>query len=146
MPTSMLDVDKEAARQNALLEDNGATRAIKTDSSGDKTIGEQIVDALPIPSTTAPVTDPGKNERANHAAETPTLSHELAIDDHAGHEKGAAQQVHKTNEVADLGWHERKQDIVSPLVGGLDNEELWLLTRRFNKVSLLSPTRTAIFV
>ncbi|CAK7236906.1 hypothetical protein SBRCBS47491_009795 [Sporothrix bragantina] len=133
MPTSMLDVDKEAARQKSLLEDNGATRASKLGTDGEKTIGEKIVDALPIPSNTAPVTEPFKTERANHVTDTPTLSHELAVDDHADHEKGAAQQVHKTNEVADLGWHEEKKDIVSPLVGGLGNEELWLLTRRFNK-------------
>lgn len=126
----MLDIDKEAARQKSLLEDNGATRP---NGGGEKTAGQQIVDALPIPSSTAPVTDPGKTERANHVTDTPTLSHELAVDDHAEHEKGAAQQVHRTAEVADLGWHEKKQDIVSPLVGGLGNEELWLLTRRFNK-------------
>ncbi|CAK7231880.1 hypothetical protein SCUCBS95973_008071, partial [Sporothrix curviconia] len=132
MPTSMLDIDKEVARQKSLLEDNGTTRASKI-GNGDKSIGEQIVDALPVPSSTEPVTDPLKTERANHVTDTPTLSHELAVNDHAEHEKGAAQQVHKTNEVADLGWHEKKQDIVSPLVGGLGNEELWLLTRRFNK-------------
>ncbi|KAL1896314.1 hypothetical protein Sste5346_004698 [Sporothrix stenoceras] len=133
-PVSMLDVDKEASRQKSLLEDNGATRAMKTgDTANNKSIGEKIVDALPIPSTTAPVTDPNQTERANHMTDTPTLSHELAVDNHSEHEKGAAQQVHKTNEVADLGWHEKKQDIVSPLVGGLGNEELWLLTRRFNK-------------
>ncbi|ERS98288.1 hypothetical protein HMPREF1624_05072 [Sporothrix schenckii ATCC 58251] len=131
MSTSMLDIDKEAARQKSLLEDNGAARASST--KADKTMGEQIVDALPIPSTAAPVTDPDTTARGSHVTDTPTLSHELAVDGQPGHDKGAAQQAHKTNEVADLGWHDRKQDIVSPLVGGLGNEELWLLTRRFNK-------------
>ncbi|CAK7264640.1 hypothetical protein SEPCBS57363_001179 [Sporothrix epigloea] len=133
MAASRLDIQKEEARQKSLLEDNGATRVIEADTGDNKNVGQQIIDALPIPSTAAPVTEPGKTDLANHLTDVPTLSHELAVSDHAEHEKGAAQQVHKTNEVTDLGWHDQKQDIVSPLVGGLGNEELWLLTRRFNK-------------
>lgn len=47
--------------------------------------------------------------------------------------KGLAQIDHGS-EVKDLGWNEPKENIASPLVGGLNNEELWLLIRRFNKV------------
>ena len=34
----------------------------------------------------------------------------------------------------DLGWNEPKEAVAKPLVGGLSNEDLWLLVRRFNKV------------
>jgi hypothetical protein len=63
--------------------------------------------------------------------EAPTESHALAT---AGHEeKGAAQEDHSAHEVKDLGWHAHPNDTPT-LVGGLPNEELWILIRRFNKV------------
>lgn len=65
--------------------------------------------------------------------EHPTDSHELANADHE--EKGAAQMDHGQTEVRDLGWSEDPKDVPSPLVGGLPNEQLWTLIRRFNKVS-----------
>jgi len=64
--------------------------------------------------------------------EHPTESHELANAHHE--EKGAAQLDHGQTEVRDLGWNDEPQDVPSPLVGGLSNEELWTLIRRFNKV------------
>ena len=60
-----------------------------------------------------------------------TDSHALAEADHE--EKGAAQLDHQAVEVKDLGWNEHHKT-VPPLVGGLPNDELWLLIRRFNKV------------
>ncbi|KAI9830285.1 MAG: hypothetical protein M1826_004896 [Phylliscum demangeonii] len=60
-----------------------------------------------------------------------TESHALAVADHD--EKGAAQVEHGELEVKDLGWHDHPELVPSPLVGGLDNEELWMLIRRFNK-------------
>ncbi len=45
-----------------------------------------------------------------------------------------AQEAHG-DEVKDLGWTEKNERIADPLVGGLPNEELWILIRRFNKVS-----------
>ncbi|RKU39812.1 hypothetical protein DL546_000861 [Coniochaeta pulveracea] len=63
-------------------------------------------------------------------SQEPTLSHALALDDHD--EKGLAQQDHD-HEVLDLGWNEEKKNIPAPLVGGLQNEDLWMLVRRFNK-------------
>lgn len=99
---------------------------------GQSTTGvRSMLDVLPIPSTTQPVTEPGKHEIANSLAEEPTLSHALATDDHE--EKGLAQKDHD-EEVLDLGWNEKKQEIAAPLVGSLQNEDLWLLVRRFNKV------------
>jgi hypothetical protein len=62
----------------------------------------------------------------------PTESHELANADHE--EKGAAQLDHGQTEVRDLGWNESPTEVPNPVVGGLGNEELWTLIRRFNKV------------
>lgn len=62
----------------------------------------------------------------------PTDSHELAHADHE--EKGAAQLSHKELEVKDLGWNDEPDEIPA-LVGGLSNEDLWTLIRRFNKVT-----------
>ena len=100
-------------------------------ASGDMGPGTGIKDLLPIPSDTQPISDPAKAETSNTLMEDPSLSHALATDDHE--EKGLAQQNHD-EEVVDLGWNEKKQDIPTPLVGGMDNEELWMLVRRFNKV------------
>ncbi|KAI1802512.1 hypothetical protein F4811DRAFT_563169 [Daldinia bambusicola] len=97
---------------------------------GENIPGTKLTDILPIPPTTQPVSEPEKHEKANHMGEEPTLSHALATTDHE--EKGLAQQEHE-EEVVDLGWNEKKHAIPAPLVGGLDNEDLWLLIRRFNK-------------
>ncbi|KAK7415445.1 hypothetical protein QQX98_005896 [Neonectria punicea] len=69
--------------------------------------------------------------------ETPTASHALADesangDDVTG-ERGAAQVDHAEIEVKDLGWNDHVRNVPVPLVGGLDNEELWILIRRFDK-------------
>lgn len=82
------------------------------------------------PLNTRPQTEPEVVER--HEEEHPTISHELANTDHE--EKGAAQVDHGQTEVRDLGWNEHPTDVPTPLVGGLPNEELWTLIRRFNKV------------
>lgn len=67
-------------------------------------------------------------------ADKPSLSHALAVTDNK-EGKDVAQRGHPDYaEVVNLGWNEREEEIVSPLVGGLNNEDLWLLVRRFNKV------------
>ena len=74
--------------------------------------------------------------------DAPTESHALAEADH--NEKGAAQERHFSAEVKDLGWNEHPGDVPRPLVGGLQNDDLWLLVRRFNKVAwhtILTPYR-----
>ncbi|KAI7784966.1 hypothetical protein LA080_008365 [Diaporthe eres] len=98
--------------------------------SGDAGPGTAITDLLPIPADTQPVTDPASTEASNSLGEGASLSHALATADHD--EKGLAQQDHD-DEVLDLGWSKKKQEVSEPLVGGMDNEELWLLVRRFNK-------------
>lgn len=91
-----------------------------------------IHDFLPIPDTMAPLTDPDKTESAASLTEKPTSSHALAMADHDA--KGAAQEEHG-QEVKDLGWTADNANIANPLVGHLPNEDLWVLVRRFNKVS-----------
>ncbi|KAI1463500.1 uncharacterized protein F4812DRAFT_446352 [Daldinia caldariorum] len=97
---------------------------------GENIPGTKLTDVLPIPPTMQPVSEPEKHEKANDIGEEPTLSHALATTDYE--EKGLAQQKHE-EEVVDLGWNEKKHEIPAPLVGGLDNEDLWLLIRRFDK-------------
>ncbi|KAI2464839.1 hypothetical protein F4781DRAFT_436006 [Annulohypoxylon bovei var. microspora] len=94
------------------------------------TISTKLIDILPIPSTTQSVSEPDKHETANSLAEEPTLSHDLATNDHE--EKGLAQREYD-EEVTNLGWNEKKEKFSAPLVGRLGNEDLWLLVRRFNK-------------
>jgi hypothetical protein len=71
-----------------------------------------------------------------HEDEKPTASHELAemamSDDHEG-DKGIAQIEHGDVEVRNLGWNEKPDAVAQTLVGGLSNEDLWALVRRFNK-------------
>ncbi|KAH8644288.1 hypothetical protein IG631_01752 [Alternaria alternata] len=89
-------------------------------------------DLLPIPDTD-PTEHEGKSTTLRNA---PTESHALALDAAKSappEEKGAAQIAHG-DEVVDLGWNEPKELVAKPLVGGLGNEDLWLLVRRFNKV------------
>jgi hypothetical protein len=72
-----------------------------------------------------------------HEEEKPTESHALADTEMAPEEKGYAQHDHGDVEVKDLGWQEPPENIPTPLVNRLPNEELWTLVRRFNKVGLL---------
>lgn len=66
------------------------------------------------------------------ASNAPSDSHALAsADDHEI--KGAVQTNHEEGEVRDMGWNDKPTDVPTPLVGGLPNEELWTLVRRFNK-------------
>ena len=91
-----------------------------------------MLDILPIPENTDPAAE---ESTAITMAEEPSLSHALAAATDEREEKGVAQQNRQQHpEVEDLGWNEKKEEIVSPLVGGLSNEDLWLLIRRFNKV------------
>jgi len=114
------------------------------DATGGSIPGLGIADYLPVPTDLRPVTDPTIKDTSNTLADDTTLSHALATDDHE--EKGRAQEQHEQPEVRDLGWNERKQDIEAPLVGGISNEELWLLVRRFDKVgsSLCGPAALAL--
>lgn len=74
-------------------------------------------------------------KKAPLGQETST-SHQLAV---ANHElKGAAQEAGKEDGITNLGWQANAKG-VDTLVGGLPNDDLWLLVRRFNKASEPSP-------
>jgi hypothetical protein len=79
----------------------------------------------------APVTDPELKDIAHSITQSPTDSHALAQVEQE--EKGAAQERHDA-EVLDLGWNQKSDKVAKPLISSLENEELWLLIRRFNKV------------
>lgn len=98
--------------------------------------GLVLKDLLPHPET-----DPTVHEgKATTIVDAPTESHSLALEAASGnnpdHGTGRAQVAHG-QEVLDLGWNDHKENIAAPLVGGLSNEEVWLLVRRFNKVIIL---------
>ena len=94
-------------------------------------------DLLPIPEKTNAVNNPDEHEKSFALADGETASHALATQSQYHYEQGIAQEDHDL-EVKNLGWNEPKQAIPSPLVGGMDNEEMWLLVRRFNKVGISS--------
>lgn len=95
-------------------------------ATGDSGPGTRVSDLLPTPATNPNDISPAQGVNGQ------TLSHALATDDH--NLKGHAQLDHE-KEVQDLGWNEKKEDVAAPLVGGMDNEELWMLVRRFDKAS-----------
>ncbi|KAL7793824.1 hypothetical protein V8C37DRAFT_377476 [Trichoderma ceciliae] len=70
----------------------------------------------------------------SYDAQAPTASHALAEESIQAdaENKGASQAEHGEIEVKDIGWNERAPCIPQPLVGGMRNEELWTLIRRFN--------------
>lgn len=103
--------------------------------TGDTGPGTGLKDLLPLPAENAQDILQSKkafDKSAGGLEDGHTLSHALATEDHKL--KGAAQ-LESEKEVRNLGWNEPKQEIAAPLVGGIDNEELWLLVRRFNKAS-----------
>ncbi|KAF2019628.1 hypothetical protein BU24DRAFT_365220 [Aaosphaeria arxii CBS 175.79] len=88
--------------------------------------GAVYKDLLPLPQET----EPEKEETTVTMQDKPTESHALAMQE--PEIKGAAQVDHE-EEVVNLGWNEPKEAVSNPLVGGISNEDLWLLVRRFNK-------------
>jgi Protein of unknown function (DUF3292) len=84
------------------------------------------------PSTISAKRLPTVTETTSALESAPTDSHALATQDHDI--KGYVQVDHNEPEVRDLGWDEDPKHIPAPLVGGLQNEDLWILVRRFNKV------------
>ncbi|KAK0925314.1 profilin, required for normal timing of actin polymerization in response to thermal stress [Friedmanniomyces endolithicus] len=71
-----------------------------------------------------------KTEGSPAISDEPTLSHTLAV---SGNRGDHAQQSIMADGIKDLGWNQDADEIPAPLVGGLPNEELWILLRRFNK-------------
>ncbi|SPQ24376.1 16c37585-e81e-4bd5-aa74-8d25213f239d [Thermothielavioides terrestris] len=89
-----------------------------------------MADFLPIPAPN-PVDGSSQDQESFDTSDNhPTFSHAVATEAQDDH--GHVQQ-HPEKDVLNLGWNERKEAIAAPLIGGMDNEELWMLTRRFNK-------------
>ncbi|KAG7145869.1 hypothetical protein HYQ46_005351 [Verticillium longisporum] len=66
------------------------------------------------------ISDDGPEHVDAHANDAPT--------------KGYAEINHGEVEVKNLGWNtDNSNNVPNPLVGGLSNEELWVLVRRFDK-------------
>ncbi|OAL36366.1 hypothetical protein AYO20_04262 [Fonsecaea nubica] len=69
-------------------------------------------------------------------AQNTTTSHQLATGVTGDHEvQGAVQRAGKEDRTTNLGWQANAVG-VDNLVGGLPNDELWTLIRRFNKASI----------
>ena len=85
-------------------------------------------------------TDPPSQvyEAAPPLEQAGTDSHILATAEQD--EIGAVQEDHFEEQANDLGWNSKEQDIPQPLIGGLSNEELFMLVRRFNKVGIEAQT------
>ncbi|KAK3114179.1 profilin, required for normal timing of actin polymerization in response to thermal stress [Teratosphaeriaceae sp. CCFEE 6253] len=86
-------------------------------------------DLLPLSNDVSAATEPNKYGEALRLEEEPSLSHSLAVN--ASH--GGFAQQQESDETKDLGWNHPDEDIPKPLVGGLPNDELFILIRRFNK-------------
>lgn len=82
------------------------------------------------------VTTPTKVKEPEPVRQSPlqektSESHALAVDE--PEIKGAVHEAGKEARITNLGWQANAEG-VETLVGGLPNEELWTLVRRFNKV------------
>jgi hypothetical protein len=71
----------------------------------------------------------------SYQEEAPTASHALAEESTQAdaENKGASQMEHDEIEVKNIGWNKEQHHVPQPVVGGMRNEELWVLIRRFNK-------------
>lgn len=93
------------------------------------TTGLSLQGLVPTPAVNE--NDLDQHDKSFSLVDGDTDSHALATGEQDL--KGLAQVNHGA-EVVDLGWNEPAEDIPGPLVGGMDNEELWMMVRRFNKV------------
>lgn len=107
-----------------VFRDSGITPLAEGEEENEMLRNQGLFGSQPLPPTTAPSLQAPPQEKT-------TDSHALAQADHEI--KGAAQLAGHTTDVTDLGWRSPPKDI-DTLVGGLPNEELWTLVRRFNRV------------
>lgn len=80
-------------------------------------------------STAAAINTPTSGSGSGSGSEPPSDSHALATATHDV--QGAVQRNSTEGEVRDMGF--QTSPVPKELVGGLNNEELWTLVRRFNK-------------
>ena len=95
------------------------------------------------PSAATPTAAPASDGQSQQSRDTSKISSTLDFSDkptdsralaHASTEQeelGAVQQGHEEGEVRDMGWQTKRPD--DSLVGGLSNDDLWTLIRRFDK-------------
>jgi hypothetical protein len=82
--------------------------------------------ATPPPPPPPPPQNPLLEQKTSESHALATESHDL---------KGAAQKAGQEAQTTNLGWQANAKGVAT-LVGGLPNEELWTLVRRFNRVCL----------
>lgn len=74
--------------------------------------------------------------------EGPTDSHVLSQVEQV--EKGLIQKAGETADITDVGWT-NLADHTEQLIAGLQNEDLWMLIRRFDNVFMLNESITTAF-
>jgi hypothetical protein len=77
---------------------------------------------------------------AKSELDLPTDSHALVHEELE--EKGLIHKVSKAEDetfagAADVGWTQEPHEFEEQIVGGIKNDDLWTLIRRFNKVTIL---------
>ncbi len=87
----------------------------------------QRVTAATKPVTATAQAPLGQNTTTSHQLATGAGDHEVL---------GTAQKAGKEDRTTNLGWQANAVG-VDTLVGGLPNEDLWTLVRRFNKASII---------
>ncbi|KAM4066328.1 hypothetical protein HRG_000442 [Hirsutella rhossiliensis] len=98
-------------------------------------MASQLPDYREDASKQARTAERGQHPGAMDEDEVPTASHALADEsiEAEPQAQGASQVEHAAPEVRDLGWNKQPQDVPQPVVGGLANDDLWTLIRRFDK-------------
>lgn len=92
-------------------------------------IKQQQAQLTPPQSPTKPITATEKSPLGQNSS----TSHQLATENYAV--GGAAQEAGKVDSITNLGWQANAVG-VDTLVGGIPNEDLWTLVRRFNKACI----------
>jgi hypothetical protein len=107
-----------------IFRDGGTTPPNEAESTAlDPRPGATQVNAKAAPQ---PVQNPLLEQATSESHALATENHEL---------KGAAQEAGKEAHITNLGWQANAKGVAT-LVGGLPNDELWTLVRRFNKVCI----------
>jgi hypothetical protein len=88
-----------------------------------------------VTTTDLKVNTAGDGAEKPQTPEGPTDSHVLSQVEQE--DKGLIQKAGETADITDVGWN-NPADQAEPLIAGLSNEDLWMLIRRFDKVSLLN--------
>ena len=94
---------------------------------------QRITNATKKPVPVTPIKKPVTATSKAPLGQNTSTSHQLATEQH-GLSGGAVQEAGKEDRTSNLGWQANAVG-VDQLVGGLNNDDLWTLVRRFNKAS-----------